>query len=197
MHMKPSDLSEHSSSTTTALSPPSSPSPPTHLRRNERYESIEDADGNVVTRKVVNRLVDVHGRAHGTGTRKNAVAQVWVKENPQWDDPACLSPPNITVNGTPFDDYFLDVRQRKEFLYPLLITDTPLVWDVEVRVEGGGFMGQAGAAKLGLARALQNARPSLRPLLLAGECLTVDPRQKERKKVGRTRARRSPQWSKR
>ena len=58
-------------------------------------------------------------------------------------------------------------------------------------------MGQAGAAKLALARAMQKFDPSLRPLLRMGGCLTVDPRRKERKKPGKTRARKSPQWSKR
>ena len=187
MHMKVSDITD----------PSEAPPKYSGLRKNERMESIEDDDGNVVVKKVVERMVDVHGRAHASGTRKNAVAQVWVKENPRWDDPTWEGLPAITVNGVPYEDYWKDLRQRKVFLYPLLITDTPLQWDIEVRVTGGGFMGQAGAARLALARAMQNYEPGLRDTLLTGECLTVDPRQKERKKVGRTRARRSPQWSKR
>ena len=97
-------------------------------------------------------------------------------------------PPTPALPGPP---------QARLFLRPLLATDTPLRWTIAVSVRGGGPSGQAGAAGLALARALQARAPELRPALRASGCLTVDARRRERKKPGRTRARRGRQWSKR
>jgi len=167
------------------------------LRGNETWVVEEDAKGDAVVKKEVTRKVDEQGRAFGAGTRKTARAQVWVSPAPDNDSLDRRGCPDVTVNGLPFDEYFKDMAQRKAFLYPLLMTDSSLTWTIEAHVQGGGYMGQAQAGKLALARAIQDYAPHLRPALLAGECLTVDPRKKERKKPGLTRARRGRQWSKR
>ncbi len=125
---------------------------------------------------------------YGTGRRKSSVARVRLyKGNGK-----------ITINDRDIDDYFgldtlkLIVRQ------PLEITDTIDKFDIVCRVSGGGFTGQAGAVRHGIARALleYNAE-GLRPILKKAGLLTRDPRMKERKKYGLKAARRAPQFSKR
>ena len=125
---------------------------------------------------------------YGTGRRKSSVARVRLyKGNGK-----------ITINDRDIDDYFgldtlkLIVRQ------PLEITDTIDKFDIVCRVSGGGFTGQAGAVRHGIARALleYNAE-GLRPTLKKAGLLTRDPRMKERKKYGLKAARRAPQFSKR
>lgn len=124
---------------------------------------------------------------YGTGRRKHSVARVR------------LYPGNgtITVNGRSIDDYFgletlkLIVRQ------PLALTDTMEAMDVVCNVRGGGVTGQAGAIRHGVARALLEFNPELRPALKKAGFLTRDPRMKERKKYGLKAARRAPQFSKR
>ena len=124
---------------------------------------------------------------YGTGRRKSSIARVY------------LVPGNgkITINKKDMDQYFgLDtlkiiVRQ------PLEATNTLDKYDVLVNVRGGGFTGQAGAIRHGIARALLNVDADFRPTLKKAGFLTRDPRMKERKKYGLKKARRAPQFSKR
>ena len=123
----------------------------------------------------------------GTGRRKESVARVR------------LLPGNgkIVINGKEMDQYFgletlkLIVRQ------PLVATETEGSFDIIAKVEGGGFSGQAGAIRHGIARALLHADGGYRPVLKKNGYLTRDPRMKERKKYGLKKARRAPQFSKR
>ena len=126
---------------------------------------------------------------YGTGRRKSSVARVHLFEN---------GTGAITINGRDIDDYFgletlkLIVRQ------PLEATNTTDKFDIECTVVGGGFTGQAGAIRHGIARALLQANTEeYRPTLKAAGFLTRDPRMKERKKYGLKAARRAPQFSKR
>ena len=124
---------------------------------------------------------------YGTGRRKHSVARVR------------LYPGNgtITINGRGIDDYFgldtlkLIVRQ------PLALTENLENMDIVCTVAGGGVTGQAGAIRHGVARALLEFNPELRPVLKKAGFLTRDPRLKERKKYGLKAARRAPQFSKR
>jgi small subunit ribosomal protein S9 len=124
---------------------------------------------------------------YGTGRRKHSVARVRL----------VAGNGNITINDRNIDDYFgletlkLIVRQ------PLALTETLEKFDVICTVEGGGVTGQAGAIRHGIARALLQYDPELRPALKSAGFLTRDPRMKERKKYGLKAARRAPQFSKR
>jgi len=123
----------------------------------------------------------------GTGRRKKSVARVRLIPGDG----------NITINGRDIDEYFgletlkLIVRQ------PLVLTETLSKFDVIANVSGGGFTGQAGAIRHGIARALIKADEALRPIIKKAGFLTRDPRMKERKKYGLKGARRAPQFSKR
>ena len=124
---------------------------------------------------------------YGTGRRKHSVARVR------------LYPGNgsITINGRSIDEY-CDLDTLKLIIrQPLVLTETDSKYDVFVNVNGGGFTGQAGAIRHGIARALIVAEPELRPALKKEGYLTRDPRMKERKKYGLKKARRAPQFSKR
>ncbi|MDO5715472.1 MAG: 30S ribosomal protein S9 [Tissierellia bacterium] len=123
----------------------------------------------------------------GTGRRKTSVAQVR------------LLPGNgkFTVNGRDLDKYFDYETLINVAKSPLDLTDTQNSFDVIVKVEGGGFTGQAGAVRHGLARALLEVDPEYRSVLKKAGYLTRDPRMKERKKYGLKKARRAPQFSKR
>jgi small subunit ribosomal protein S9 len=104
---------------------------------------------------------------------------------------------SIVVNERPLEQYFareVDVIQLTE---PLKATATENRFNVSVKVKGGGMSGQAGAIRLGIARALLKADPELRPTLRKGGFLTRDARAKERKKPGLKRARKAPQYTKR
>lgn len=103
----------------------------------------------------------------------------------------------IVVNGKPFDEFFTEERQRREILQPLLVTDTLDRFNATIKVDGGGFSGQVGAIRHGIARALVAADGSLKPLLRKYGLLTRDPRVKERKKYGLIRARKAKQYTKR
>lgn len=124
---------------------------------------------------------------YGTGRRKTSVARVRLVPGSG----------NITINQKPVDEYFgvdtLETIIRK----PLVETDTENKFDVKVNVDGGGFNGQAEAIRHGIARALLKADNELRPVLKKNGFLTRDDRKKERKKYGRRKARKSPQFSKR
>jgi small subunit ribosomal protein S9 len=123
----------------------------------------------------------------GTGRRKESVARVRMLPGSG----------KIIINGKEMDQYFgletlkLIVRQ------PLVATETVGQFDVITKVEGGGFSGQAGAIRHGIARALLQADGEYRPVLKKNGYLTRDPRMKERKKCGLKKARRAPQFSKR
>jgi len=123
----------------------------------------------------------------GTGRRKKSVARVRLIPGEG----------NFTINNRDIEKYFgletLKVISRQ----PLVLTETLGRFDVVVNVNGGGFTGQAGAIRHGIARALLIASPELRPALKKAGYLTRDPRMKERKKYGLKAARRAPQFSKR
>jgi small subunit ribosomal protein S9 len=124
----------------------------------------------------------------GVGRRKAATARVRIY--PGGDG-------NIVINDRPVDEYFsrmMDIIHLKE---PLEVTDTRGRYDISVLVSGGGIKGQAGAVRLGIARALLKADPELRPPLRQGGFLTRDARVKERKKPGLKKARKAPQYTKR
>ena len=124
----------------------------------------------------------------GTGRRKSAVARVRLIPGGNGA---------ITINGRSIDEY-CDLDTLKLIIrQPLVLTETEAKYDVFVNVNGGGFTGQAGAIRHGIARALIVAEPELRAALKAAGYLTRDPRMKERKKYGLKKARRAPQFSKR
>ena len=123
----------------------------------------------------------------GTGRRKSSVAQVILRPGKG----------NITVNGMPLDEYFGEETLKVIVKQPLTVTNTLDKFDVVCTVKGGGFSGQAGAVRHGIARALNAANLEYRPILKACGFLTRDPRKKERKKYGLKKARKAPQFSKR
>ena len=122
-----------------------------------------------------------------TGRRKESVARVRLIPGKG----------RILINGRPVDEYFGLETLRMIIRQPLELTNTLDQFDVIVRVSGGGFTGQAGAIRHGIARALVNADSDYRPPLKRSGYLTRDPRMKERKKYGLKKARRAPQFSKR
>lgn len=124
---------------------------------------------------------------YGTGRRKTSVARVRLVPGNG----------NIIINKTDMDDYFNYETLKTIVREPLAITETLDKFDVLVNVDGGGFTGQAGAVRHGIARALIESDPELRPILKKAGHLTRDPRMKERKKYGLKKARKSPQFSKR
>lgn len=103
----------------------------------------------------------------------------------------------VTVNGRTLEDYFPNRRHRIEILAPLVHLDAKDNYDVKARIQGGGLTGQAGALRLGIARALVEADELLRNDLKKAGFLTRDARVKERKKYGLKGARKRPQFSKR
>ncbi len=124
----------------------------------------------------------------GTGRRKKAVARVRLIPG---------GTGSIIINGRDIDEY-CDLETMKFVIrQPLVLTATDSKYDVFVNVNGGGFTGQAGAIRHGIARALIVAEPELRPAVKKEGFLTRDPRMKERKKYGLKKARRAPQFSKR
>ena len=131
--------------------------------------------------------LDKHGRAYATGKRKNAVARVWIKPGRGL----------ATVNGKPLDTYFARPVLRMILSQPLVVVNRITQYDLTVTVTGGGLSGQAGAVRHGLAKALTNFEPELRPTLKKGGFLTRDARVVERKKYGHRKARASFQFSKR
>ena len=124
---------------------------------------------------------------YGTGRRKHSVARVRL----------VAGEGNVVVNGKSLEEYFNYETLRREVKNPLVITETEGKYDVIVKVEGGGFTGQAGAVRHGISRALLKVDAELRATLKKAGYLTRDPRMKERKKYGLKGARRSPQFSKR
>ena len=123
----------------------------------------------------------------GTGRRKTSVARVRISSGSG----------KIQVNGRAFEVYFPLESQRMAVQQPFVTTATSGTYDVSINVVGGGPVGQAGAVRHGIARALIEADAALRPLLKADGLLTRDPRMKERKKYGQPGARKRFQFSKR
>jgi small subunit ribosomal protein S9 len=131
--------------------------------------------------------LDEFGRAYATGKRKNAVARVWIKPGTGM----------IRVNGRDSPVYFARPVLRMIINQPFVTTDRLGQFDVMCTVLGGGLSGQAGALRHGISRALTFYEPGLRPLLKGQGFLTRDSRVVERKKYGKHKARRRPQYSKR
>ncbi len=121
------------------------------------------------------------------GRRKTSVARVILRNGNG----------KITVNGKEFEHVFPQLPSQEDILAPFKVTENEGKYDVLVNVKGGGTTGQAQAIRLGIARALENLDPELRPSLKAEGFLTRDPRMVERKKYGQPKARKKFQFSKR
>jgi small subunit ribosomal protein S9 len=123
----------------------------------------------------------------GTGRRKTAVARIFLRSGKG----------QITVNGRPFDHYFVNEAARALVRQPLLAAEVADKFDILILADGGGPNGQAGAARMGIARALLEFNLELRPKLKQLGLLRRDPRSRERKKYGQNGARKRFQFSKR
>jgi small subunit ribosomal protein S9 len=126
-----------------------------------------------------------------TGRRKEAIARVRIR--PATGEGAGV----ITVNKRPLADYFPSKTHQMILTEPLRATETVEAYDVDATISGGGASGQAGALRLGIARALIELDPELRITLKRAGFLTRDAREKESKKYGLKKARKAPQYSKR
>jgi small subunit ribosomal protein S9 len=122
-----------------------------------------------------------------TGRRKEAVARVRLRSGTGV----------ITINGRAFADYFPTATARMVVSEPLRLTSTEETYDVDATMHGGGVTGQAGALRMGIARALIEIDPEMRPALKKAGLLTRDSRAKESKKYGLKKARKAPQYTKR
>lgn len=125
---------------------------------------------------------------YGRGGRKNSTAQARIFPKGKGE---------IIVNNKKFNEYFPNKELQETLLKPLVLTNYDKTVDVNLKVSGGGKIGQSQACRHAIARALELFNPETRPILKAEKLLTRDPRVKERKKPGLKRARRAPQWSKR
>ncbi|HEX5467259.1 MAG TPA: 30S ribosomal protein S9 [Candidatus Limnocylindrales bacterium] len=125
---------------------------------------------------------------YGTGRRKTSIARVRL----------IAGEGEIVVNGRSLDDHFGNAIDQTQILLPFRVTGTEGRFNAMIKVEGGGYQGQAGAIRHGIARALLQSDPenARLPLRQAG-LLSRDPRMKERKKYGLKRARKAPQYTKR
>ncbi|MDV7694038.1 30S ribosomal protein S9 [Pediococcus parvulus] len=123
----------------------------------------------------------------GTGRRKNSVARVRLVPGTG----------KVTVNDKAIEDYIPFANLRQVVIQPFEVTETTGNYDVLVNVNGGGFSGQSGAIRHGIARALLDVDPDFRTPLKRAGLLTRDPRMKERKKYGLKKARKAGQFSKR
>lgn len=132
-------------------------------------------------------MADLNGVLLKTGRRKEAVARVQLASGTG----------ATTVNGVPLEQYFKTENLRTIALQPLALTKMLGKYDIKANVIGGGTSGQAGAIRLGIARALCSIDESLKKILRTGGFLTRDPRAKERKKYGQKRARKRFQYTKR
>jgi len=122
-----------------------------------------------------------------TGRRKAAVARIRLRPGDG----------GITVNRRPLEDYFPSATHRMVISEPLRMLEKAEMYNVEATLTGGGVSGQAGALRLGIARALAQVEPDLRVPLKRAGFLTRDAREKESKKYGLKKARKAPQYSKR
>lgn len=149
------------------------------IKRNSRSHCRCNERGFQVAATLVQHL--------GTGRRKTSVARIFLRSGKG----------SITVNGRPFEEYFPSESARALVRQPLLATESSDRFDVIVLANGGGVLGQAGAARLGIARALIEFNSELRGKLKQLGFLTRDPRAHERKKYGQKGARKRFQFSKR
>ena len=124
---------------------------------------------------------------YGTGRRKTSVARVYLRSGSG----------RVRVNGRSLQETFRSRQWQEHARGPLVFAGVAEQYDAEINVKGGGMSGQAGAVRLGLARALLLANPALRPKLRQNGFLTRDPRMRERKKYGQKGARKRFQWTKR
>jgi len=124
---------------------------------------------------------------YGTGRRKTATARVFMKNGTG----------KITINNRPLDEFFGRETGRMIVRQPLQVAEVENRFDINVQVDGGGITGQAGAIRHGITRALIEYDENLRKPLRAAGFVTRDAREVERKKVGRRKARRGTQYSKR
>jgi small subunit ribosomal protein S9 len=124
---------------------------------------------------------------YATGKRKNAIARTWITPGKG----------EITINGRSLEDYFTVYTAKTIISQPLVLTNTQDKFDIKVKVIGGGIMGQAGAIRHGITRALMVYDNELRPALKKAGFVRRDPREKERKKYGQKGARARFQFSKR
>ncbi|MCL2483392.1 MAG: 30S ribosomal protein S9 [Propionibacteriaceae bacterium] len=155
---------------------------------------IDDEDREIAYRAEETKSAERSGRpavvqnSRGTGRRKEAIARVRILPGTgQW-----------SINGRSLDDYFPNKLHQQEISEPFVTADVMGSYDVIARITGGGVSGQAGALRLGIARALNAADEEVsRPVLKKAGMLTRDARVKERKKAGLKKARKAPQYSKR
>jgi len=124
----------------------------------------------------------------GLGRRKTSTARVRLHPS---------GTGQFIINGKPYQEYFRREADWLDVMAPFVATELGGQFDVTVLVKGGGITGQAGAIKMGVARALLQVNPEFRPVLRRGGLLTRDPRMKERKKPGLKRARKATQYTKR
>jgi small subunit ribosomal protein S9 len=122
-----------------------------------------------------------------TGRRKAAIARVRLRPGTGV----------VTVNRRAIDDYFPSATHRMIITEPLRLVEKADIYDVDTTMDGGGVSGQAGALRLGIARALVELEPDTRPALKRAGFLTRDAREKESQKYGLKKARKAPQYSKR
>ena len=154
---------------------------------NDELEAPSEYTSETPTRPTIDRdIVTAPGAA--TGRRKQAIARVrLVPGTGQW-----------TINGRSLDEYFPNKVHQQEVNDPFTVLGAEGKFDVIARIDGGGISGQAGALRLGVARALNGIdEEGNRPILKKAGFLTRDPRAKERKKYGLKKARKAPQYSKR
>jgi small subunit ribosomal protein S9 len=131
--------------------------------------------------------IDGEARYGATGKRKRSVARVTILPGDG----------RITINERDIEEYFPRARHRTVVTSPLVATGYEGTVEIRIRVHGGGISGQAGAVRHGIARALTEVNPELRPELKRRGFLTRDSRAKERRKAGLKKARKRPQFSKR
>ena len=134
-----------------------------------------------------NIKLDFKGAQYATGRRKKSIARVWLKKGSG----------NIHINGKKMNEYFKKLNLQIAILRPLSIVNRENEYDARCTVKGGGLTGQAGAIIHGLARAIVEYEPDLKPTLKKEKLTTRDSRSVERKKYGHRKARRSFQFSKR
>ncbi|MBI3535080.1 MAG: 30S ribosomal protein S9 [Deltaproteobacteria bacterium] len=127
---------------------------------------------------------------HQVGKRKNAIARVYLR-------PRLTETGIIRINNRTFEDYFPRATSRMLIMQPLELTSNVGTYDIYINVQGGGISGQAGAVKHGITKALLKVDSSFRPVLKKAGHITRDAREVERKKYGRSGARKRYQYSKR
>ena len=149
--------------------------------------NIDTSSKPVDTKIDIKPKLDKLGRAYATGRRKHSVSRVWIKRGSG----------KIIVNGKSSNDYFTRSVLQMLLEEPLKKTDRFSEIEIFSTVSGGGLSGQAGALRHGISRALVNFEPTLKDKLKKLGFLTRDARKVERKKFGKHKARRSPQFSKR